>query len=379
MRKALIILSVVLSASSIALAGLNAYRAEHWILGRVQNAPNGTIVQLYREGAPLQAVTGAVTDGNYRINALALGWRDNNIERWLPAQTLMAEVRDIGIGATAGPVSLKSTGAGYESMPDMIYTADFLDIPYGPQVRLEALFQALANTTDWTHSAPVTVVVEARTGNSSDTANTLVGQAIISLGENGNIIGRNGFIRPDGTPFPENAPMADGNYYLAVKQRLTSSLAGIGHLSVITNRSFNLTWVPGNRDASTTMVDLTNDPAVVEDAAAKIFKEVPYKPAPAKPDALFTNNNRLLFRAGDMDGNQVINAIDTSHWNRLFTRFKADGAAGDDPNDPYIRADLNRDGAVNAIDISWWNGAFENLVTILNDPGPHGYVPEIIP
>jgi len=275
-----------------------------------------------------------------------------------------------------------------EGIPDIGGGLVIKDIAYGPQIKPSVLYQAMTNITDFSHSHVVYARIEARKladgtapAGQAGAATKLIGYADIILNENGNTIGRNGFLDKDGNEFGALTPMADGDYYLAVKQLLTANLVGIGHMSVISSRPIHLATVSGNRDASTTRIDFTNDSTVTENIANKIFKDTPYKPVPTKPDALFTlpgGSNRTVMRAGNMDGNNYIDVIDTSHWFRLFTRYNlpAPGNA-DDPNDPYIRSDLDQNGIIDVIDASWWFGSFKNLSYDLNDPGPHGYVPPL--
>ena len=250
---------------------------------------------------------------------------------------------------------------------DAVYA--ILDIAYGPQISPEVFFQALVGDTGTSQRIPQVVRVEARTGPDAAHATTVVGYADVLLDKNGNTTGRNGFLRPDGTEFSPGPPMPDGSYYLAVKQWLTPTIVGANHLSVITSRTIRLATVAGDRDASTTPMDLTQDPSVT-------YSETPYTPT-GRPDAMLTRTDgRTVMRAGNMngdEGNQYIDVIDTSHWYRLFTKFNT--GAPDDPADPYIRADLDQNGLVDVVDTSWWYGTFSSLVLELGDPGPHGYVP----
>lgn len=268
-----------------------------------------------------------------------------------------------------------SANNSIEKGMSIFVTYSIVDIPYGPQIRPSILFQALANTSTWSNKLPQIVRVEARSGTLPDQATTLVGYADLVLNENGAYtVGRNGFLKPDGTEFGANTPMADGDYYLAVKQWLTPTLVGRGHLSIITTRKIHLATVSNDRDGSTTRLDLTADPAVIDTPGSKIYNEIPHKPT-GKPDALVTLNNRTMMRAGDLDGNNYVDVIDTSWWYKLFTKFNL--GSPDDPLDPYIRADLDQNGLIDVIDTSWWYGTFNELTLILGDPGPHGYVPAI--
>lgn len=376
------------------------YLAQHWITGQVLGAPDGTQVTLYMAGNPTITTTGPTLSGNYRINAYTLGWRDG--PTWVirndPLGEPRAEVRDLlGTGGVAGPVGLApgepspvySSGKGVERMADMTYSG-VRDIAYGPQIRVSALFQAFASTSTWSHALPCVVRVEVRdvppgTPPSADNAGSAtirIAYADVVLNIDGNTTGRNGFLKPDGTEFGSATPWAGGSYYLVIKQRATDTLIGLPHLSIITQRRIALrTTTPYNRDASTTYLDLTSNSSITDSPGpGGIYKETPYKPAPTKPDALATASGRTLFRAGDMDGNKIVDVIDTSHWTRLYNRFNAGGA--DDPADPYARANLDRnlnaDGLpiIDVIDTSWWYGTFSELVS---DPGPHGYVPDIVP
>jgi hypothetical protein len=392
---ALVICNLTFVIAPSAQAAPRKYLAQHWITGQVVGAPDGTQVILYMAANPSITTTGTTLGGKYRINAYTLGWRDGPTWRIIndPSGEPRAEVRDLtGTGGSAGPVGLApgepsprfSSGKGVESMADMTYSG-IRDIAYGPQIKASALFQAFASTSTWSHAQPCVVRVEAREVPSgtdiAGNATRLVAYADVILNSEGNTTGRNGFLKPDGTEFGAATPWTGGGYYLAIKQKSTDTLIGIPHLSVITQRKISMRNVAGDRDASTTSLDLTNNPSVTDaPGAGGSYKETPYKPAPTKPDALAANSGRTLFRAGDMDGNKIIDVIDTSHWTRLYNRFNAGGT--DDPADPYARANLDRnmgaDGRpiIDVIDTSWWYGTFSELAS---DPGPHGYVPDIVP
>lgn len=285
-----------------------------------------------------------------------------------------------GTPSTAGTYNITirvtdATGQFVEANLTLSVTYAIQIIAYGPQIKPTLLYQALANTTTFSHAAPKYVRIEARSGVSPDTATTIVGYADVILDQSGNTTGMNGFLKPDGTEFGAVAPLPNGDYYLAIKQWLTPTLVGIGHLSAITSRKITL-YTGADTAASTTRLELTGDTLVIDDPATRVYNETCYAPS-GKPPALITANGRTLLRAGDMDGNNYIDVVDTSHWYRLFTRFNATGE--DDPADPFIRSDLDQNGLVDVIDTSWWYGSFNNLVLELNDPGPHGYVPAVTP
>ncbi|OGC05892.1 hypothetical protein A3H38_06825 [candidate division WOR-1 bacterium RIFCSPLOWO2_02_FULL_46_20] len=345
--------------------------------------------QLVREGTgPLQITTDSLAAGtvgvNYAVNLEAAGgtepytWSITFGE--LPPELALAGNTISGIPTARGTYEFvikvtDSFGATAEQRFSIYIGYQIVDIPYGPQIRVSALFQALVNTTTWSHTIPQIVRVEARTGASPAAATSLVGYADIILSENSDkTTGRNGFLRPDGTEFGAGTPMSDNDYYIVVKQWLTPALVGFGHMSVITNRLINLI-TGAERDASTTRLDLTADPTLADAPADRIYKETPYGPSADKPDALLTFNNRTMFRVGDLDSNNYIDVIDASHWYRLFSRFNSTGE--DVIADPFIRADLDQNGLVDVIDSSWWYGSFRNLSIELNDAGPHGYVPPL--
>lgn len=389
------------------------YLAQHWITGRVIGAPDGTQVTLCMAANPTITTTGTTLGGNYRINAFTLGWRDGPTWRIItdPLGEPRAEVKDLlGTGGTAGPVGLApgepsliySSGYGVEHMADMTYSG-IRDIAYGPQIRVKALFQAFADTSTWSHALPCIVRVEVRdvppgtplSADNAGNATRSIAYADVVLNLEGNTVGRNGFLKPDGSEFGSATPWIGGSYYLAVKQKAsgaTDTLVGLPHLSVITQRRIGLrTTIPYNREASTTNLDLTNDPTRTDSPGpGGIYKEIPYKPAANKPDALFEDpaSRRRWLRAGDLDGNNIVDVGDSGLWIRLFEKNQRDEP--DDPADPYIRANLDRNcdtvtrrQIIDVGDRGYWIGTFNFMYLggdpTARDPGPHGYVPASIP
>jgi len=102
--------------------------AEHFIVGIVNDAAdstaaNGHTVIIYYENDEVNNVSDIIGEGFNEDNEYFLDAEEIPNHVWVPGDEIFAKVFDNGDGYIAGPVSVVTTGAGFDEEPDMTLTA----------------------------------------------------------------------------------------------------------------------------------------------------------------------------------------------------------------------------------------------------------------
>ncbi len=202
----------------------------------------------------------------------------------------------------------------------------------GPQVGVTVLLQGFYNGTT---QKQTDILVEARQvpvgmDDLPQNATELVGSTVITLNQNDNTTGTNGF----GDAFPE------GEYYLVIK-----------HLKE--NVSIHLPIISSQK------VTIQEQNPVTYDFSADINNA--YKPANKTWDPLFSKFGKYLMWVGDLDGNKVVNEGDYTLWVQKLLN-----------DNQSSLADMDGNGMVNEGDYTLW---VESINRIGLENGLHSYIP----
>jgi len=138
MTKQKIVFALVFAVAFLALTG--GAEASHWITGTVNDAADGTPADghtaiIYYLGDEVNNVSDTIgptgtsgTNNTYMCDAEIIPGHT-----WTIGDVIYAKVIDTGDGYTAGPVSVVTTGAGFDVEPDMTLQAPSPPIVSGPQ------------------------------------------------------------------------------------------------------------------------------------------------------------------------------------------------------------------------------------------------------
>jgi hypothetical protein len=364
-RALLLGLILLLAGSAFALQEAPVYPNAYWVLGTLSKgaAPDvaGYKVVLYKQSsdpAPAYAKLITAADGSYYLNPYD-DQRFADAPAFQPGRAcyigVVAKTAADGksYGVNQKTIYPQTNDPGYFAIDLTLKEGEGIPDPdgggNGPIINLKLFLEAYYSSA--THSSkPFTVLVEARTGSSPDSAvqaNT-VGTCLATLDASG-LVTNNGFW----TIVPP-----DDDYYLVIKHQIPGIKAGPNHLAVITMDKQQLSL------AKPLDLDLT----VVNNIYKKPDGGINQYLAPLKP----LDGKNVLW-LGDYNADRIVNELDSGLWWNNFQRFRsATPPPKENSAEPYEQADYNRDGTVNEIDSGlWWN----NFQDARAKTTPNSYVP----